>query len=149
MEIARELMGHLSQLFAEIEEALKRVPDDLWARKGMEDLMMVPGFLAHHTIWCIRLRHLLNIPEDRLPGNPAPGHYTRANLPSKEQLLGVLEGIRSYCKESYGKMDNEAYLSDRSIGRAMYTIAHTRHHLGQLAQILKEHGINPGKWYPL
>ena len=39
MEIARELTGHLSQLFAEIEEALTRVPDDLWTRKGREDLM--------------------------------------------------------------------------------------------------------------
>ena len=111
--------------------------------------MMVPAFLTHHTIWCMRLGHLLNIPEDRLPSNPAPGYYTCANLPSEEQLLGVLEGIRSYCGEFYGKMDNETYLSNRSIGRAMHTIAHTRHHLGQLAQILKKHGISHGKWCPL
>ena len=153
MEIRKEVMCHLLQMFDEIEEAIKRVPDGLWQREGAEDLMMVPAFLAHHTIWCMRQRHFLNISEDKLPDNPVTGSYKRDGVPTGEQLLAVLDGIRSYSASFYGQMDNDAYLSKKDtqsepIGMVMYTIAHTRHHLGQLVEILKEKGIASPKWYP-
>ena len=153
MEIRQEVIGHLHQMFDEIEETVRLFPDDLWTRDSVEDLMMAPAFLAHHTIWCMRLRHLLDIPEDELPANPAPGHYSRDCVPSKEQLLAFLDGIRSYSTSHHGQMANDGYLSKRQapfqpIGMVIYTIAHTRQHMGQLVQILKENGTAPPKWYP-
>jgi hypothetical protein len=139
-------------MFDEIEAAVRLFPGDLWRRDAAKDLMMVPAFLAHHTIWCIRLRHLLDIPQDKLPPDPARGRYSRECVPQQEQLLGVLDAIRSYSAAVYGQMDDDTYLrktaSYDALGRVMYTIAHTRHHLGQLVQILKENGIKPPKWYP-
>jgi len=153
MEIRKEVMGHLLQMFDEIEETVRLFPDALWTRDGVEDLMMVPAFLAHHTIWCIRLRHLLNIPEGELPANPVRDNYNRDSVPSKEQLLGFLDGIRHHSTSQYGRMANDDYLSKKQapfepIGTVIYTIAHTRQHMGQLIQILKENGITPPKWYP-
>jgi uncharacterized damage-inducible protein DinB len=108
------------------------------------------------------LSHLLDIPQDQLPADPARGRRTRSCLRTREQLITVLDAIPSYTACAYGQMDNDTYLTKRSarrclskratriapISRVMYTIAHTRHHLGQLVQILKEHGIDPPKWYP-
>jgi hypothetical protein len=152
MRIGETVMGHLSQMFDEIEAAVRLFTDDLWRREGAKDLMMVPAFLAHHMIWCIRLRHLLDITQDKLPPDPAKGRYSRQCIPQQEQLLSLLDAVRSYSAAVYGKMDDETYIGEATssdpIGRVMYTIAHTRHHLGQLVQILKENGIKPPKWYP-
>lgn len=153
MEIRDEVMGHLSQLFAEIETAIGLFPDDLWQREGETDMLRVPAFLAHHTVWCMSLRHLLNIPEDRMPGNIYPD-YRRDKMLTHEQVLGILADIRTYTTEVYGTMPNDEYLNKgdkpfEPLGAVMYTIAHTRHHLGQLVQILKEHSIKPPAWYPL
>jgi hypothetical protein len=144
MEIGEEVMGHLSQMFDEIEMAITSCPHDLWHRKGVKG-MMVPAVLAAHAVWCIRLRHLLNIPLNKLP--------SRKRVPTQEQLVAVLDAIRSYTASVYGRMGDATYLTKEGngaapISRVMYTIAHTRHHLGQLVQILKENGIKPPKWYP-
>ncbi len=151
MVINEVVMGHLTQVFDEIETAIRNCPDELWYRKGVKG-MMVPGILAGHAVWCIRLSHLLNIPPRNLP--------PRRKVPTQEELIAVLHAIGSYAASAYGRMDNDTYLtrSPRSgrgrgtlaapINRVMYTIAHTRHHLGQLVQILKENGIKPPKWYP-
>ena len=59
--------------------------------------------------------------------------------------MALLNDIREYTNSVYGKMDNDAYLKgDKSIlNMVVYTISHTRYHLGQLGQILKENGIIP------
>jgi hypothetical protein len=143
----------MHQLFDEIELAVTAFTDDLWQREGEEDLLRVPAFLAHHTVWCICLGHLLNIPHDRMPSNPTFPPYRRENMPTREQLVALLNDIRAYTDEVYGQMPNEAYLAKgengmEPLGMVMYTIAHTRHHLGQLSQLLKENGLGPPKWYP-
>jgi len=153
MEVRDEVMGHLVQMFDEIEADVKCFPADLWRREDEDELLSVPAFLAHHTIWCMHLPHLLAIPEDKLPPNPADRHYRRDKLPSQQQLLDYLDGIREYCSAYYGQMSNDDYLSQgdsfaEPLGMVIYTIAHTRHHLGQLVQILKDNGITPSKWYP-
>lgn len=150
MEIREEVLKHLTKLFDEIEEAIKLFPDDLWRREGVSDMLMVPAFLAHHTVWCMSLGHLLNIPKEKRPNDPGIRDYKRENLPEKSQLLALLDDIRAYTTSFYGKMENDVYLSGEKtspIGRIMYTIAHTRHHFGQLVQILKENNIKPPRWY--
>ena len=132
---------------------MKLFPDDLWRREGIDDLMSVPAFLAHHAVWCISLGHLLNVPREKMPHDPGVRSYERANMPERSQLLALLNDIRMYAKVSYGEMENDEYLNDsetsrNAVGRVMYTIAHIRHHLGQLVQILKENNIRPPKWYP-
>lgn len=153
MELRHEVLGHLVQMFDEIDEAVRLFPDDLWRRADVDDMMQVPAFLAHHAIWCMRLSHLLNVPENEPPPNPVIGDYSRDNLPAKEAMLAVLAGIRSYTADVYGRMTNDAYLSkgdspSEPIGRLLYTIAHTRQHLGELVQILRADGIAPPTWYP-
>jgi hypothetical protein len=153
MAIRDEVMGHLSQMFDEIEEAVSLFPADLWERKDVDVMMRVPAFLAHHTIWCMRMSHLLDVPENEPPDNPVIGNYTRDNLPTKEALLAVLNGIRSYSDGVYGCMTDDAYLSkgeapSEPIDRIIYAIAHTRQHLGEMVQILREHRIGPPTWYP-
>ena len=76
---------------------------------------------------------------------PWKPEYQREYLPSKSQLLALLNDIREYTDSVYGKMDNDAYLrGDRAIlSMVVYTISHTRYHVGQLGQILKENGIMP------
>jgi hypothetical protein len=49
MRISDEVMGHLLQMFDEIEAAIRACPDSLWRREDQEDLMMVPAFLAGHA----------------------------------------------------------------------------------------------------
>jgi hypothetical protein len=162
MRISEEVMGHLLQMFDEMEAAITVCPDSLWRRKDQDDLMMVPAFLAGHAVWCMGRSHLLDIPRDQLPADPASGRRTRNCLRTRQQLIAVLAAIRSYTASVYGQMDNDTYLTKKGarrcltkrgaricpISRVMYTIAHTRHHLGQLVQILKEQGITPPKWYP-
>ena len=148
MALRAEVMDHLSQMFDEIDAAIRSCPGDLWRREGVKG-MMVPAVLARHMVWCIRLGHLLDIPRDQLPGGQDAG----TRVPSQEQLIGVLDAIRSCSARVYGRLPDEAYLMKKGTGspaisRVMYTIAHTRHHLGQFVQILKENGIPPPKWYP-
>lgn len=144
MQISVEVTGHLSQMFDEVEAAIRNFPNDLWHRKGVKG-MMIPAVLAAHAVWCIRLRHLLNIPLNKLP--------SRKRVPTQEQLVAILDAIRAHTVSVYGRMDDATYLAKEGTGaapisRVIYAIAHTRHHLGQLVQILKENGIKPPKWYP-
>jgi len=153
MEIGKEVKGHLDQLLAEIELAIGLFPDELWEREGEEDMLRVPAFLAHHTVWCMSLEHLLNIPIERTPHNIYPD-YGCDRMLTKAQVLDLLTDIRAHVAEVYAPMPNEEYLSmgDKPhvpLGAVMYTIAHTRHHLGQLTQLLKENGVSPPKWYPI
>jgi len=154
MEIREVIMNRLTELFDDIEKVVNLFPDDLWWREGIDDMMMVPAFLAHHTIWCMSYGHLLNIRKEKIPNEPyIPRYkdwpwkpdYQREYLPSKSQLLVLLNDIREYTSSVYGKMDNEGYLKgDKPIlSKVVYTVAHTRYHLGQLGQILKENGIMP------
>ncbi len=154
MEIRETIMNHLTKLFVDIEKIVNLFPDSLWQREGIDDMMMVPAFLAHHTIWCMSLGHLLNIPKEKIPNEPyIPRHekwqwipdYQREYLPTMSQLLALLNDIREYTDSVYGKMNNDTYIGDNSsiLNKVVYTIAHTRHHLGQLTQILKENDIMP------
>ena len=62
--------------------------------------------------------------------------------------------IRAYAKEVYGQMPNDAYLAvddsgQSPLGRIMYALAHTRHHYGQIVQILRDNDVEEPDWYPL
>ena len=153
MEIRQEVMGHLDQLGAEIEGAIKVFPDGLWCRQSGESMLAVPCFIAHHTVWCMVLDHLLRIPVDRLPHNIYPD-YGPDKLLTQQQVLDLLGEIRAYAGGVYGGMSNGDYLAvdERGmspLGRVMYTLAHTRHHYGQLVQILRDNGLDAPDWYPL
>ena len=153
MEIRDEVVGHLNQLFAEIEGAIGAFPDELWERQAGADMLRVPCFLAHHTVWCMVLDHLLRIPAERLPHNVYPD-YGPAKPVSRQQTLELLEDIRAYARDVYGSMPNDEYLGTKdpespALGRIFYTIAHTRHHYGQLVQILRDNGLEAPDWYPL
>ena len=154
MEIREVVMTRLKELFTDIEKIVNLFPDNLWQREAIDDMMMVPAFLAHHTIWCMSYGHLLNIPKEKMPNEPdIPRYekwpwkpdYQREYLPSKPQLSALLNDIREYAVSVYGKMDNEAYIEGEkpTLSMVIYAIAHTRYHLGQLGQILKENGIMP------
>jgi len=154
MEIAQEAMAHLTQLGAEIDGAIRTFPDELWRRpaKG-ENPLGTPCFLAHHTVWCMVLEHLLRIPAEELPHNVYPDYGPDMEI-TQENLLALHGEIQAYAAKVYGKMSNEDYLTvdERGmspIGRIMYTIAHTRHHYGQLVQILRDNGLEDPDWYPL
>ena len=119
MEIKEVIMDRLTKLFAEIEKIVNLFPDNLWQREGIDDMMMVPAFLAHHTIWCMSYEHLLNIPKEKMPNEPyIPRYeewpwkpdYQREYLPTKSQLLALLNDIREYTDSVYGKMDDGDYL---------------------------------------
>jgi hypothetical protein len=153
MSINEQAVDHLNQIFAEARAAVESFPDDLWQREGEDDVLRVPAFLAHHTIWCMSLGHLLNIPGDRIRSRVRPP-YRRENMLTREEVLGVLDDIKAYANEVYGSMPDAEYLDQGDKPRVpfdavMYTIAHTRHHLGQLVQLLKENGHQPPPWYPL
>ncbi len=153
MEIRKEVIGHLNQLCAEIEGAIGVFPDELWRRQAGDNMMHVPCFLAHHTVWCMVLDHLLKIPGDRLPHNIYPDYGPDKSV-TRQQVLELLSDIRAYAGDVYGEMPNQEYLAadDRGLsplGRIMYTIAHTRHHYGQLVQILRDSNLDAPDWYPL
>lgn len=125
MEIRQEVVGHLTQLGAEIEGAIGVFPDDLWRRQAGDDMLAVPCFIAHHTVWCMVLEHLLRIPVERLPHNIYPD-YGPDKLLTQGQILALHEEIQAYAGDVYGQMPNEEYLAvdDRGmspLGRVMYT----------------------------
>ena len=153
MDIRLEVMVHLDQLGAEIQGAIKVFPDELWRRRTGENMLAVPCFIAHHTVWCMVLDHLLRVPVDRLPHNIYPD-YGPDKMLTQQQVLALLDDIQAYAADVYGKMPNDDYLAvdERGmspLGRVMYTLAHTRHHYGQLVQILRDNGLDAPDWYPL
>lgn len=154
MEIRQEVMGHLSQIFAEMEGAIGAMPQELWQRRqGRENMLHVPCFLAHHMVWCMVLEHLLRIPPEHLPHNVYPDYAPDKPL-TKQQVLDLLGDIRTYAKDVYGQMSNEEYLTpdgsgQAPLGRFMYALAHTRHHYGQVVQILRDNDLDEPDWYPL
>lgn len=153
MEIRHEVMGHLRQLGAEIDGAIAVFHDELWRRQAGENMLAVPCFLAHHTVWCMVLDHLLRIPVDRLPHNIYPD-YGPDKMLTQQQILDLHADIQAYAAEVYAEMPNADYLAVDEhgmspLGRVMYTLAHTRHHYGQLVQILRDNGLDAPDWYPL
>ena len=153
MTIAAEMIGHFDQLYAEIEIAVKAFPDALWTRDDVEDLLCVPAVMAHHTVWCMSLDHLLNIPREDFTNTTYPP-YDRSRLPTKEQVLEMLSGIKDYTTRVYSSMPDDEFLEKRDkphvpLGAAAYALGHGRHHIGQLAQVLKENGVTPPAWYPI
>ncbi len=153
MSVAGELMGHFDQLYAEIEISVRAFPERLWRREDQTDLLRVPAFMAHHTVWCMALEHLLNIPSDSFPNDICPP-YDRAKTPTPDEVSAMLAGVKKHTREVYGSMGDDEFLAKRDrphvpLGALTYALAHGRQHLGQLAQILKENDITPPGWYPL
>lgn len=153
MNIGEEVFGHFNQLFAEIRLAVEAFPEDLWNREDESNALSIPCFLAHHTVWCLSLEHLLDIPGEKMPHNMYPD-YGNGKRISKEQVLLILDDVEVYLSEVYLAMGNQEYLEKgegkyEPLGAVMYALGHTRHHMGQLAQILKENGIAPPGWYPI
>ncbi|NQU43094.1 DinB family protein [bacterium] len=153
MEIGKEVQGHLNQMFSEIESAVGLFPDALWGRQTSENILNIPCFLAHHTVWCMVLSHLLRIPEERLPHNLYPD-YGPGKSVTQRQVLDLLADIRDYVGDVCAGMSNEDYLKEDEkgaspLGRILYTLAHTRHHYGQLVQMLRSNGLQPPDWYPI
>jgi DinB family protein len=146
-----ELMGHLEQMFQELHEIIECFPEDLWQRREAEDMMHVPAFIAHHAVWCIVLPHLLRVPEEARPSDLGMGEYERAVLPSRAAVLKLLAEIREYARAHYPQpLREELGLGKPDVvGRITYTLVHTRQHMGQLTQLLKEHDIAPSQWYPI
>ncbi len=159
MQIGQEVIGHFEELFAELEGAIRAFPDELWQQQdprsnwGWEESVTAPRFLAHHTIWCMSLEHLLRIDQKDMPHNIFPDYGPDKEM-TRRQVLDILEGVRSYARNHYAEMSNEDYLTrdekgQSPLGRMMYALAHTRHHYGQLVQILRENGVEPPDWYPI
>ena len=159
MTIGKEVIAHFEQLFAEIQGTLEAFPEELWNRQDpqadwSEDAAIAaPRFLAHHTIWCLCLGHLLRIDHKRLPHHRWPDYGPDKPL-DKGDLLALLDEIRQYARQIYAPMDDQTYLTadakgQTPLGRMMYALAHTRHHYGQLVEILRGGGIEPPMWYPL
>ena len=155
MAIADQIVGHFDQLFAELEIAIAAFPDELWRRRDGDDLLRTPAFQAHHAIWCMALDHLLKIPFDRFPDTALSGrNYAPANIPTQDDVLAMLRGIRDNTSRVYGAMTDEEYLAEGEgdrvpLGAAVDALGHGRHHGGKLCQTLKDNGIEPPDWYPL
>lgn len=159
MQIGQEVIGHFEELFAELEGALRAFPDALWNRPGSQDdgdwnqPIAAPRFLAHHTVWCMSLEHLLRIEQRDLPHNIFPDYGPDKEM-TRQQVLDILADVRAYARSHYAQMPEEDYLrqdekGQSPLGRMMYALAHTRHHYGQLVQILRDSGIEPPDWYPI
>jgi hypothetical protein len=155
MGIGQETIGHWDQLWAEVEQAIGRIPDELWTRDlcGSGGWWSRPCYVAHHMVWCMALDHLLRVPFDAMPHNVFPDYGKGIEI-SQQQVLDILSDIRHQCRARYRDMTDEDYLTpdDKGmvpISRVMYALAHTRQHYGQLVQILRENGIDAPDWYPL
>jgi hypothetical protein len=51
-------------------------------------MLQVPCFLAHHTVWCMVMDHLLRTPADRLPHNMYPDYDPGEPIP-QQQILNL------------------------------------------------------------
>ena len=138
------------------EEMIQSIPDEEWAR-GEIDYLIPARHLIHVTVGEDVFSADTPLEEsDECNWFGVPAWETdRPHLPSKEAALDQLAIFRSTVEARLSQLTDEALLEPEQvhpwtgrtrIGKILFTLRHTQHHLGEINAELIRRGIEGVRW---
>jgi len=151
--IAEATITHFNQLFAEIRDAIARFPDKSWNLEPTPEWERSnPAVCAFHTVFSMSYPHLFHLPAIR---EKYEGLNEKTKVQPKTSILELLGEIVAAFHEKFGKMEFDQFMEKLeghkmvTYEQLLYSMAHSRYHLGQLTQLLKNEHIEEPPWYPI
>jgi len=136
-------------------DAIEGIPADHW-RAGDIDYL-IPSRLVLHAIEAVD--GYFSQPDGFTPGYRFDtGRWDATpveRLPSKDQARAYLQEVREKTEEWLGSLDDSDLLSPETeypwtggtlLGRALYALAHSRQHLGEVNAELRRRGLPRVRW---
>lgn len=152
--IARSLAEQFDRLWSSMRDALAKCPDDQW-RQGDVD-WLIPARLAVHAIQACDFYSGEN--PDSFDWNALGCSWEDSKpeaLPSRDATLEYLDrvviGVRTWLADlgDAGLLQEEKHFpwTGRLImDRAIYSVRHAQHHLGQINAELRRRDLPRGEW---
>lgn len=153
--ISESLLEAFSLLWGMYRDAIENIPEEHW-RTGEIDYL-IPSRLMFHAIETIDGYF-------SPPGGFTPGYRFNIDkwdtappelLPSKDQARAYLKEVKEKTESWLGSLYDSDLLSPENeypwtgstlLGRALYTLAHSRQHLGEVNAELRRRGLPRIKW---
>jgi hypothetical protein len=153
--IAESLLEAFSLTWEMYRDAIEGIPEGHW-RTGDVDYL-IPSRLVLHAIEAVD--GYFSPPGGFTPGHRfGTGRWEAAppeRLPSKDQARAYLREVWGKTEAWLGALDDSDLLSPETeypwtggtlLGRALYALAHSRQHLGEVNAELRRRGLPRVKW---
>jgi uncharacterized damage-inducible protein DinB len=152
---AAEVADQFRRAFAMLRGSIEAFPDEEW-RKGDVDLL-IPCRQVWHVVEAVEY-YLSEYPGEFKWGHRFDGDWEgtpAGELPSQEGMLAYLDEMASTVEQWLKSLGDEGLLEPQKgfswtgtcpLGRALYVLRHTQHHLAMMNTELRRRGIERPKW---
>ncbi|HEY1064882.1 MAG TPA: DinB family protein [Pirellulales bacterium] len=139
------------RMWSSLRDAVSQLSDAEWRTSDCE--WLAPIRLAYHLVETAEYYRGAS-PDDGAEPLDWDNGPTDA-LPSQQQLLLYLDRVQASVREWLTTSSDEAFLSPQTVfertgetllDRAIYSLRHSQHHLGQINAELRRKGLPRGKW---
>ena len=153
--ISESIIENLSLTWQMYNEAINKIPDEEW--KTGEIDYLIPARQILHGIETLDF-YSTTAPDVYTHGYRFNLDWQRASadqLPSKDQLFTYLDEVKEKMETWINGLDDELFHSPEQLypwtgstlmGRVLYSLEHSRHHLGELNGELRRRGLSRIKW---
>ena len=151
--INQELLGQYQSVFYKLREAIQTFTEDEWQRG--DSPYQRPAGLAAHLIATIDF-YTSGLTADQFPWGKRLGvdweDPEDSNLPSKTLVLAYLKEMEDRIERWTKREDFRAkdelhpYTGGTILGRAVYVLRHSEHHLAELSLELRRRGLLGPEW---
>jgi len=150
-KIGAIIAHQFDRVWGSLRDAISKLSDDQYRTSDSE--WLAPIRLAYHIVETAEF-YALKTPDE---GSPPLDWDTgpSENLPTKEELLLYLDRVQATIREWLTKCSDEIFLlaepdfkdcGGTRLDRAIYSLRHAQHHLGQINAELRRKGLPRGGW---
>jgi len=151
LTIGEVLARQYDRVWEMLRDAISQLSDEQWRTSDCE--WLAPIRLAYHLVETAEFYRFDDPQEATEPLNWDEGP-TEA-LPSQAELLAYLDRVQSMVREwltagGEGEWlrpdDKYEWTGGTRLDRAVYSLRHSQHHVGQINAELRRKGLRRGKW---
>lgn len=151
--LVRSLTDQYDRLWLSMRDALTKCPDDLWRKSDVD--WLIPARLAYHAIQAC---DFYSRPTRDFNWNNLQSNWETSppdQLPSRQKILDYQAHVAQQVKAWLLDLGDTGLLTEETVfiwtgalilDRAIYSLRHAQHHLGQLNAELRRHNLPRGEW---
>jgi uncharacterized damage-inducible protein DinB len=139
------------RVWGTFRDAISKLSDPQWRTSECD--WLAPIRLAYHLVETAEFYSLSSPKDGAEPLDWDSGATDQ--LPSQAQLLAYIDRVQPMVREWLTTCSDEAFLSSETefdwtggtrLDRAIYSLRHSQHHLGQINAELRRKGLPRGEW---